>query len=409
MTISHFFHDFRLTEQDVAAFAQRLHETVQREVRDYAAITSASVERDVLRVNRENVLLFFRCLAEDRRPAPRELEAFAASAKARLHQGISLEAIFRSYRIGVRVLWECLLEVAPQEDLGRLGVLALEYADRVSTAAAEAYVEERQRLARSRQEATRLLLTRVIHDEVDEAETLFEAKALGFDFSRPHAVLVATCAHLELRPATTSDLALAAAQTRLQAQLPDDPAVLLSSGLVAAVAAPRLATAEELVQAALAEALEGPPASAVGVGTAREGIRGLAESYREAIRARALGRMLAPARILHRYGDVALFDLFKEGQPVDTFVEQALGPLLALSPERRRRTIETLDALFASGLNRKQASFRLHVHQNTLSNRIRRAEELLGEPLLSGERRLRVELALQLLPLSSFRRQILDA
>lgn len=408
VTDAHLSREIHVTDAHIRAFSRRLHDAVRREVPAYAAITSASVESDVLRVNRENVVLFFRCLAEDRQPLAAELDAIAASARSRLRQGIPLEAIFRSYRVGVRVLWECLLEVAPQQDHGRLGVLALEYADRVSTAAAAAYLEERQRVAQSRHEATRLLLTRVIAAEVDEASTLSEAAALGFDFSAPHVVVVATVAFGELSPNTRSDLALAAVQTRLHSRLPACLAVLLSSGLVAAVPVPDAEVAERLVARAATGTPGGEPTLAVGVGTPRAGITGLAASYQEAVRARALGRMLHPGRTFHRYGEVALFDLFKEGETIDAFVREALGPVLELDAARCRRLIETLDALFASALNRKQAAFRLGVHQNTLSNRIRRAEALLGGSIVEGERRFHIELALRLLPLTSLRGKVVD-
>lgn len=410
MTETHLFPEIRVSDAHIRAFSRRLHQAVRDEVPAYAAITSANVESDILRVNRENVVLFFRCLAENRQPTAAELDAIAASARPRLRQGISLEAIFRSYRIGVRVLWECLLEVAPQQDHGRLGVLALEYADRVSTAAAAAYLEERQRVAQSRHEATRLLLTRVIATEVDELATLSQASALGFDFSAPHVVLVATVAFGELSPNTRSDLALAAVQARFQSRLPACLAVLLSSGLVAAVPVPDAEVAEQLVERAATGTTPGSePPLAVGVGTPRVGIGGLAASYQEAVRAHALGRMLHPGRVFHRYAEVALFDLFKEGETIDAFVREALGPVLELDAARCRRLIETLDALFASALNRKQASFRLRVHQNTLSNRIRRAEALLGGSILEGERRFHIELALRLLPLTALRRNVLDA
>lgn len=410
MTTAQLFPEIRVTDAQIRSFSRRLHGAVRREVPAYGAIASATVEGDILRVNRENVVLFFRCLAEDRQPTPVELDAIAASARSRLRQGIPLEAIFRSYRIGVRVLWECLLEVAPQQDHGRLGVLALDYAERVSTAAAAAYLEERQRDTHSRHEATRLLLTRMIAAEVDEAAMLAEADALGFDFSAAHVVLVVTVARGEVSPNTRSDLALAAVQARFHARLPASLAVVLSNGLVAVVPAPDAEVAEQLVEGAAAGgALEAEPTLAVGVGTPRAGIGGLGASYQEAVRARALGRMLHPGRVFHRYREVALLDLFKEDETIDAFVQDALGPILELDGGRRRRLIETLEALFASALNRKQAAFQLRVHQNTLSNRIRRAEALLGGSILEGERRFQLELALRLLPLTSLRRTVLDA
>lgn len=394
-----------LKTEQVARFSHRLYLAVRREVAAYAAMTDAEVDRDFREVNRENVLLFFRCLAEDRQPTSGELAVLERAARRRLRQAIPLEAIFHSYRVGVRVMWECLLEVARPQDHGRLAVLALDYADRVSTAAAQAYVEERQRLAQSRHDASRVLFTRAIRGEVDESSAISEASSLGLDLSRPHAVIVAASAHNELRPTTSADLMLAAVQSGLLARVPRALAVLLSSGLVAAVPQSDVVLAEEIVTGALASRASSVAAFSVGVGTLGSGVRGLAGSYQEAVRARALGGILHPDRLLHRYADLTLFDLFKEGEVMDAFVREALGPLLDMEAEPRRRLAETLAALFASALNRKQAASQLGIHQNTLTHRLHRLERLLGGSFAAGEFCFRVELALRLLPLASLRQR----
>jgi len=389
-----------LSEKQVAAFSRRLYQTVRQEVPAYAAIDDPGIDGDVREVNRQNVLLFFRCLAERRRPTADELALLQQSARRRLHQAIPLEAIFHSYRVGVRVLWECLLEVAPGHDHGRLAVLALEYADRVSAAAARAYLEERQHLAQSRHDAARLLVTRIIREEVDEVAARAEGRSLGLDVSRPHTVLVVG-GRGELGPTAASDLRLGILRSRLQGAQASALAVLLSSGLVVVAPVAESGAVEELLQRWLRS--DEAPELTAGEGTPGSGVAGLAASYREAIRARALGGILHPERVLHRYRELALFDLFRQGEAMDAFVREALGPLLEVEARRRQLLVDTLTALFANGLNRKRTAFQLGVHQNTLSNRIRRVERLLGGSLLSGEFCFRIQLALRLLPLTSFR------
>lgn len=404
MTASQSRSELALNAAQVEAFAGRVNAEVRRDVAAYGAIRDPEVARDFAEVNRLNVLVFFRSLAQDRMPTAAELEGFQSAARRRLHQSVPLEAIFHSYRVGVRVMWQCLLEVAPQQDHGRLAALALEYADRVSTAAAQAYVEERQRAVQSRQDAARLLLTRVINGEaLDEPALLAEAGQLGLDFASPNVVLLGTGAQGRLRPSTRSDLALAQVQNRLQAAIPGSLAILLSVGLVAVVPAESAAAGETEVRRALEETRRAEPTHRllVGVGSPATGPGGLAASYREAVRAHALGAILHPDALLHRYGELRFFDLFKEGPQTDAFVEEVLGPILALKGERRQRLAETLDALFSAALNRKLAARRLGVHQNTLSHRIRRIEELVGASLTSGELCFRLELALRLLPLTS--------
>lgn len=399
--MSQVYPELRLDDTQVAEFSRRIYESVRQEVAAYSGIDDPATDRDFREMNRQNVLTFFRCLADDRLPRQGELAVLEQSARRRLRQAIPLEAVFHSYRVGVRVLWECVLEVAPQRAHGRLAVRALEYADRVSTAAAQAYLEERQQLIQSRYEASRLLLTRLLREEVEETAALAEAATLGLDFLRPHVLLVA--GGEAGRSAASTDLTLAAAQRQLQTRLPDALAVLLSTGLVAVVPAPEVEAAIELTQAALPETGGARPVLTIGIGTPTIGVAGLAVSYHEALRAQALGPILHPNRSLHRYAELTLFDLFKEGPAMAAFVREVLGPLLDLDAPRRRRATETLVALFSGALNRKRAAFELGVHQNTLSHRLRRIEQLLGGSFLSGEFCFRVELALRLLPLASVR------
>jgi sugar diacid utilization regulator len=299
-------------------------------------------------------------------------------------------------------MWQCLLEVAPQQDHGHLAVLALDYADHVSRAAAQAYVEERQRVVQSRQDAARVLLTRIINQEAtDDPEVALEAAELGLDFNGPHVALIVSGARDHLRPSTQTDLVLARLQPLLAEAVPDALVVLLSVGVVAVIPGQASEAAEAVIRAALTAAAQDPAHPfAVGWGTPVSGASRLASSYRAAARAHALGAILQPRQLVHRYSELSLFDLFKEGQTTDAFVIEVLRPMLELNSQRRQRMADSLDALFSAALNRKLASRRLGIHHNTLAHRIRRIEELLGGSLLSGEFCFRVQLALRLLPLT---------
>jgi hypothetical protein len=359
---------------DLDAYAQRVHAAVDAEVPEYAALA----DDDVFAVNRRNVELYFRMLAEERVPEPGELAEIEVAARRRLHQGIPLEAIFHSYHIGLRVMWGCLLERAQGLDLGHLAVLTMAYAERVSHVAARAYLDERDRVSRSQEEARRLFFTRLYSgDFADEAGALREARALGYDLGRPHVVVLATSA---------PDVALAETRDGLERAFPDCPAVLMRAGLVVAVPG-------EAVSDVLA-ALGHDRRLTAGVGTPRAGIQGLTASLHEARRALALGRILHPGRTAYRYDELRIFDLFREGAAVDAFVTEVLGPLLG-----RPHYLETLGALFAAALNRKAAAHALGVHANTLSYRLSRIEALLGGSLQDGEVCFRLQLALKLLPL----------
>jgi sugar diacid utilization regulator len=393
-----------LTPNEVEAFAQRINATVRDVVKPYGDSGDAELGRDFSAMNARHVEIYFRSLAEDRVPTQAELAEVADAGRRRLHQGIPLEAIFHSYRVGTRVLWQCVLETADTEDLGRLATLTLQFADLVSSAASEGYLEERERRARSHEEATRLFLTRLLSGDLEDEEAVTrEGRHFGFDLARTHVVAVVTPKGRVQQPDVERDLELAHGRSRLQRYRPDAPAVVMRAGLIAAVPGDSASWAASTVLKALAGVVTAHRFS-IGIGTARGGPGGIVASYAEAQKALALASILQPNALVCRYDELKLFDLFRVGEPVDAFVNEVLGKLIRRDRERHSQLSATLEALFAAALNRKLAARRLGVHANTLSYRTRRIEELLGGSLLEGEFCFRVQLALKLLPLSRYGR-----
>jgi sugar diacid utilization regulator len=393
-----------LSPRVVDAFAQRVNAAVREVVEPYGRSADPELERDFWAMNARNVEIYFRSLAEDRVPTAEELAEIASAGRRRLHQGVPLEAIFQSYRVGTRVLWECLLETAGGEDLGRLATLTLQFADLVSSAVSEGYLEERERRARSHEEAARLFLVRLLSGDLEDEESVErEGRHFGLELTRTHVVVVVTPKGRVHRSEVERDLELAHGRSRLQRSRPDVAAVVMRSGLIAAVPGDAVAGVASSVLKALAGTVSAQRYS-IGIGTARGGPGGIVASYEEARKALALASIMQPNALVCRYDELKLFDLFRAGEPVDAFVNEVLGKLLQRDRERRSQLGETLEALFASALNRKLAARRLGVHANTLSYRTRRIEELLGGSLLEGEFCFRVQLALKLLPLSKYGR-----
>ncbi|WZH52513.1 MAG: GAF domain-containing protein [Nocardioides alkalitolerans] len=60
------------------------------------------------------------------------------------------------------------------------------------------------------------------------------------------------------------------------------------------------------------------------------------------------------------------------------FVASVLGPVIAYDADRATGLLRTLDVLVAADLERAEAARRLHVHVNTVAQRVRRIEELSG-------------------------------
>jgi DNA-binding PucR family transcriptional regulator len=97
-----------------------------------------------------------------------------------------------------------------------------------------------------------------------------------------------------------------------------------------------------------------------------------------------------------RYRDVAVTALCTaDADHASSFVSGVLGPLAA-DDEVTFRLAMTLATYLRENRSRTRAAARLKVHPNTVSYRVRQAEELLGRDL--GADSLDLQVALTLLP-----------
>ena len=83
-----------------------------------------------------------------------------------------------------------------------------------------------------------------------------------------------------------------------------------------------------------------------------------------------------------------------EAPDVDAYVARVLGPLLDYDAARGTDLVATLDAYFACGASPRRVQ--LHVHANTVAQRLDRIGALLGADWSEPERALELQLALRL-------------
>ncbi|MFE6638367.1 helix-turn-helix domain-containing protein [Streptomyces tendae] len=123
------------------------------------------------------------------------------------------------------------------------------------------------------------------------------------------------------------------------------------------------------------------------------------------------GRCLDALRLLGRCGDGAAAEdfgflglLLAGDQNVPGFVERTIGQVVAYDERRCTELVRTLDAYFSCGMSPARTKEALHVHVNTVAQRLERVGRLLGDNWQSPERALEIQLALKLHRLSAPRR-----
>lgn len=119
-------------------------------------------------------------------------------------------------------------------------------------------------------------------------------------------------------------------------------------------------------------------------------------------------RCLDALRLLGRSGDGAAAEdfgflglLLAGDRDIAGFVDRTIGQVVGYDDRRGTDLLRTLDAYFACGMSPARTKDELHVHVNTVAQRLERVGRLLGEDWQSPARALEIQLALRLHRLSA--------
>lgn len=229
------------------------------------------------------------------------------------------------------------------------------------------------------------------HAQRDPEGLRRRARLLGLNLDAEHVVVVASGGERR---------SLLAGAARL---VGEHGGLIADRGTAVTVVLPQIASraAADAVSAELRP--DGLPVTA-GVAGPVAGAAGLAAAYADADRCR---RVLL---VLGREGEAATVDdlgvyalLFSQAgrDELGRFVDRMLGPVLAYDTERGTVLAETLEAYFAAGGNLTRAAEALHVHVNTLYQRLDRVTAVLAREWQTAEIALQLHLALTIRRLGS--------
>lgn len=221
----------------------------------------------------------------------------------------------------------------------------------------------------------------------DSGSRTIRARKLGVDLARPHSLLVLHCDAAQ-RPRLSAEAARRARDRGGLAGLHEGHVVLLAPAEGPGELARSLAA--ELGQAV------GTPVTVGSAGPAGDQ-GGLPVVYAEAVRClralHALGHT-GHGAALPDLGFVGL--LLGEQGDVGGYVDQVLGPVIDYDAQRGTELVRTLQAYYVHGASLSKAKEALHIHVNTVVQRLDRIGRLLGEDWNSPARALELQLALRL-------------
>ncbi|MFI6325646.1 helix-turn-helix domain-containing protein [Nonomuraea sp. NPDC050556] len=311
--------------------------------------------------------------------APWDPEPFRLIGRGEAAEGRNLEPLQTAMRLGARVGWRRLTEIA--EPLGLsphslydLGEAIFIYLDQLADAAAEGFDEARAHAAGEMERRRHRLLDLLLSQPPASGEAIADlAKAAGWRLPKTVACVALDEGHGTYRTPSLPPDVLTGLERRNPCLLVPDP-----SGP---------GQAQTLEQALRGwKAVVGPAVP----------LAGAAASLRWATEALSLARRgVLPKGLLRCSEHMATLVVFKDEELVSALAEVRLAPLAHLRPTQQDRLAETLLAWLRYGRGAGEVAARLHVHPQTVRYRLRQLEELYGEQLADPDIRFELEIVLR--------------
>ncbi|MGH7666825.1 MAG: helix-turn-helix domain-containing protein, partial [Candidatus Dormibacteria bacterium] len=302
-------------------------------------------------------------LLPDQREAP--LVVARATGPRRAEQGLPLESLLRSFRLGGIVIWESLVDEAarrPEVSPDKLlegAVLVWEMTDLYSSEVAIAYQRAQAELHRRDATQRQTLLHALLTGTATDADLSLAADALNLGDAGPFMVAVT-------EPGRETGDSLAAA---LRAQGVRSEWLQHQDRLVGLLSPPRPGC---------------PPSRVVltSSGSLRAGLSPEVESLRQVAAAYRLAELafkaIPPGKIEVASLDDRIASVLLVASPdlAQRLVRRALGPILDLSPSERDTLLRTLRLYLDAGGSVAKVAQNVPCHRNTVFNRLTRIQDL---------------------------------
>ncbi|WP_036558327.1 PucR family transcriptional regulator [Nocardia brasiliensis] len=306
----------------------------------------------------------------------------AAIGRNRAAQGVPLEVMLRTFRLGGQIVWEALLDraddLAPGE-FREIGAATWSVIDGMSSALVTSYrnteLEQVRRDERRRHGLIEDLLAGRAHDATFAARA---ARELNLPAHGAYLVVAVRGA----RPAVQLGTETALAALGIRSVWHDR--VDATVGLVSLERHDSSTVLQQIRPRVRGGAAASPPVPGLAQIDAAHSLAMLAL---ETLPTDAQGLVL----LEERYPEAMLL---RSPDLTELLVTRTLGPVLALPEREREILLETLAAWLAENCSAANAAPLLHCHRNTVINRLQRIAALLGRPLEGPRAYVELSLAL---------------
>jgi hypothetical protein len=320
-------------------------------------------------------------------------------AQGLVRRQVPISVLLRGYRVGHQFLFNQTahtLRAGMEEERALVSSLEtsasfmFEYVDSICDQLVAAYHVERDRWVRSAA-AVRAETARDLIDGKSGSERV-DSTRLGYELERHHVGLILSGEAQHHAPGGVGSLERQAIE--IAATLGCGDPLMIPVGASALWAWCGTFEAPSPQALAQVEAYRPPDGVRIAVGRPARGVEGFRVTHHEAGHAARFWKSGSTASGTATYRSIEVVSLLAaDPERARRFVANELGPLAAQS-EAADRLRSTLLGFLAHGCSHVHAAQALHMHQNTVYNRVRRAEELIGRSV--GDHRVELQTALML-------------
>jgi len=369
----------------VAGLADRLVLTIRESNPGYRG-SRLVPEQDLWRSCRDNLVRILQLVGGEAWQGQEYYDAARATGRRRAEQGLPLDDVLRSFRMGGRLVWESLVDEArslgtDDDALLDLGTRVWEVVDRSSAQVAAAYHDAERRAVRADEQRRASVWEGLLTGVGEDPHFAFEAaRILGLQAEGRYLVVVA-------EPASRDLEAVRRVRDRLAAVRVESAWQTRGAGLVGLVRTAAPDPAREL------DALRAVLEVRAGASSPVDGLERVPAGFRQAALAlRTLGPGDTLAALDERLPEALLVQSPELSQQL---VRTWLGSLLDLPEAEREPLLDTLDAWVDTSGSAGRTAVAVHCHRNTVLNRLRRLSEVTGHDLTGGVTPVELALALR--------------
>jgi len=137
----------------------------------------------------------------------------------------------------------------------------------------------------------------------------------------------------------------------------------------------------------------------IGIGRLHYSVSEICRSFQEARQALSLGRFRQPENGITCYEDLGVLKLLSHirTEELDDFAQETLEALIAYDSHNDTDLLRTLEIYFQENESLTLAAEKLFIHANTLRNRLKKIESILGVELNQADVQVRFYVACQAL------------